>query len=407
MEKLITNLCLKKYFSIIFIAILLTSCKQSMNSHDIINLTSTPSSAIKATEVGPQLSQIPSNTPSPTVKPKPTATPLGGGSGMLTFVSEEYGKFNIYTINVASEEIIQRSFTEEFVENPFWSPDGKSIIFTGKVLTDNTFYEEQVFIVDIESDEINQITSGSQNIAPSWSPGGKELAFLSSRDGSWAIYTMGIDGSNLTKHTDGLGYIDQPFWSPDGEAVILADRENIVADSEIIRIVLGQFGYQNITQNDADDLDPSWSPDGTKIAYVSDREGNYEIYIMGADGSNPTRITFTDEWESLPRWSPDGTKIAFHSNVEGNFDIFMINVDGSDLMRLTEHPAQDVSPIWSPDSNFIAFVSLRDDNRWQDCRDARECNSEIYLVDISSGDLIKLTNNPSADVNPAWQPSLK
>ena len=77
------------------------------------------------------------------------------------------------------------------------------------------------------------------------------------------------------------------------------------------------------------------------------------------------------------------------------------------MERLTEHPAQDVSPVWSPDGNVIAFITMRDDARWQDCKDTRECNSEIYLVDIPSGELIRLTDNPSADVNPAWQPPLK
>ena len=325
MKNLIAKRCLKNILTILFLAILLASCKQSNNGPD--NLNSTPSSeafsATNASDVIPRVSQTPSVTPSPTLDPTPTMTPLGGGGGLLTYVSEKYGEFNIYTIDIASEEIIQLSFTEEYVENPFWSPNGKTIAFTGKVFTDNTFYQDQIFIVDVDTCEIHQITSGSQNIAPSWSPEGEELAFLSSRDGSWAIYTMEVDGLKSKKHTDGLGYINQPFWSPVAGVIILADRESMVANSEIIRIVLGQIGYQNITQNDADDLDPSWSPDGKKIAFVSYRDGNPEIYLMEADGSNQTRITFSDDWESLPRWSPDGTKIAFQSNVEGNIDIYI------------------------------------------------------------------------------------
>src|SRR6266446_9044235 len=95
-----------------------------------------------------------------------------------------------------------------------------------------------------------------------------------------------------------------------------------------------------------------------KIAFGSTRDsGNHEIYVMNADGSNQTRITNNSAYDDQPRWSPDGTKIAFMTNRNANFEIYSMNADGNGLTRLTNNPAADGFPAWSPDGSKIAFVS--------------------------------------------------
>ncbi|MBI1927063.1 PD40 domain-containing protein [Candidatus Poribacteria bacterium] len=86
----------------------------------------------------------------------------------------------------------------------------------------------------------------------------------------------------------------------------------------------------------------------TKIAFVSNRDGNYEIYVMNANGSNPINLTRHPAKDMTPSWSPDGTKIAFASDRGGNFEIYMMNADGSNLVNLTNHPKLDAGPSWSP-----------------------------------------------------------
>jgi dipeptidyl aminopeptidase/acylaminoacyl peptidase len=100
---------------------------------------------------------------------------------------------------------------------------------------------------------------------------------------------------------------------------------------------------------------PEWSPDGTKIAFTSNREGsdNFEIYVMNADGSGQTNISNNPAYDALPNWSPDGTKIAFestrHDTLSGRPDIYVMNADdGSNPIRLTTHPAHDEAPDWGP-----------------------------------------------------------
>jgi hypothetical protein len=138
-----------------------------------------------------------------------------------------------------------------------------------------------------------------------------------------------------------------------------------------------------------------------KIAFSSDRdrENNFEIYVMNADGSNPTRLTNNHVSDGFASWSPDGTKIAFHNSTRlgNNFEIYIMNAaDGSGQTRLTNNPASDASPSWSPDGTKIAFASDRDDPP----------NYEIYIMNAADGSgQTRLTNNPAYDILPDWGPA--
>jgi Tol biopolymer transport system component len=91
--------------------------------------------------------------------------------------------------------------------------------------------------------------------------------------------------------------------------------------------------------------------DGTKIAFQSDRDGNFEIYVMDADGSDPVNLTNNPAYDAQPAWSPDGTRIAFHSYRDGNYEIYVMGADGSNPVRLTDNPEGDGYPAWSPGSH--------------------------------------------------------
>jgi Tol biopolymer transport system component len=146
----------------------------------------------------------------------------------------------------------------------------------------------------------------------------------------------------------------------------------------------------NLTNNPALDSGAAWSPDGSRIAFYSDRDGNYEIYVMNADGSGQTRLTNNPAVDNIPAWSPDGSKIAFYSGRDGNWEIYVMNADGSGQTNLTNNPAGDYWAAWSPDGSKIAFTSLRDGN-W-----------EIYVMNADGTGQINLTNNPASDDTPAW-----
>jgi len=151
----------------------------------------------------------------------------------------------------------------------------------------------------------------------------------------------------------------------------------------------------NLTKNPARDSSPSWSPDGKKIAFHSERDGNFEIYVMNADGSEQTNLTKNPAHDESLSWSPDGKKIAFVSIRDGDYEIYVMNADGSEQTKLTKNPARDLSPSWSPDGKKIAFHSERDGN------------SEIYVMNADGSEKARLTNNPALDESPSWSPFLK
>ena len=101
---------------------------------------------------------------------------------------------------------------------------------------------------------------------------------------------------------------------------------------------------------------PAWSPDGRKLAFVSRRDGNSEIYVINADGSGQENLTQHPARDSHPSWSRDGRKLAFVSRRDGNSEIYVMNADGSGLRNVTRTPSNDLDPAWSPDGRAIAFV---------------------------------------------------
>ncbi len=174
-----------------------------------------------------------------------------------------------------------------------------------------------------------------------------------------------------------------------GRIAFASDRDN---DFEIYLIDPDGGGLTRITDNPAEDVGPSWSPDGTKIAFVSNRDGNQEIYTMNADGSNPTRLTNNAAADIEPAWSPDGTKIAFVSSRTGNDEVFVMNAsDGMALDNLTNNAGDDNNPAWAPSGTLLSFSSNRDGDK-----------TEIYRMNADGSNLIRLTNNTFNDLASTW-----
>ncbi len=189
---------------------------------------------------------------------------------------------------------------------------------------------------------------------------------------------------------------------PSPERIAFSSRRD--GNWEIYLMNADGSAQTNLTKNPeqgmnycADDCDPAWSPDGQKIAFASIRgtwpHANSEIYAMNADGSGQTRLTDNPAEDSYPAWSPEGSRIAFARRPLSPFtyDIWGMNADGTGETRLTNDPMDDnMQPAWSPDGTKIAFVSSRDGN------------SEIYVMNADGTQKTRLTNNLVEDWHPAW-----
>jgi Tol biopolymer transport system component len=192
------------------------------------------------------------------------------------------------------------------------------------------------------------------------------IAFLAGRPpggilGRGDIYVVHPDGGELLQLTHMKGSIGELAWSPDGSTILVALGPGTSRPWNIYSMDLAGR-LTKLTDGSSFDQNPTWSPDGRRIAFTSDRPGNpnYEIYVMDADGANLTRLTDDPGIDTEPDWSPDGRQIAFVSSRHGlpgrdNWEIFVMDADGSGVRPLTEDPYFDHDPSWAPDGSRIAF----------------------------------------------------
>ena len=195
---------------------------------------------------------------------------------------------------------------------------------------------------------------------PAWSADGKNIAWCHGvqRGGVIDVWTMKQDGSDKRRVTDLGGRATFPDFSPDGSKLLFTNAA-IGASSDLFVIGVDGTGLVQLTTNPANDGLGAFSPDGRQIVFTSDRTGVGQVYVMDADGSDVTQLTFDDAWkDQLPDWSPDGSKIAYAAGDPG--DILVMNADGTDQHTIVGGPTDDFGSAWSPDGEQIAFIRFDD-----------------------------------------------
>ncbi|MCM3869222.1 MAG: DUF4214 domain-containing protein [Pyrinomonadaceae bacterium] len=176
-----------------------------------------------------------------------------------------------------------------------------------------------------------------------------------------------------------------------GKIAFVSDRDG---NAEIYTMDADGGGQTRLTEEAGEDHSPAWSPDDQRIAFVSTRDGNAEIYVMNADGSGQTRLTNSTAGDLAPAWTRDGLQIGFVSNRDGNDEIYLMNADGSNQSNLTNHPGDDAAFSFSPDGLSMAFSSTREDSQY-----------EIYAMGVTGSvgaPPTRLTTSVGDDTNPSW-----
>ena len=299
---------------------------------------------------------------------------------------------------------------------PVWSPDGRRIAFVrgrGAHKYGNAERDSDIYLANADGSGRRRLTQSPQRDGdPVWSPDGRRLAFVRVRYGVGDrllgfgdIYLVNADGSGLRRLVRAIsplvrmpggptwGFSANPAWSPDGRRIAFVSNRD--GSDDIFVVNADGSGLRNLTRSRGNDHDPVWSPDGRVIAFQGHRArpseqeravcrghcDREEIYTVNADGSGLRRLTRNWGGDGAPAWSPDGRKILYqHRN-----DIWVMNADGTgkrDITRSVTQPfAIDGGAAWSPDGRKIVFISNRGDGK----------GLEIYVMSADGSGKRKLT----------------
>ena len=252
--------------------------------------------------------------------------------------------------------------------------------------------DTEIFTMNFDGSSQQQLTTNNNIIdrLPNISFDGHDIYFASSRNGEYDIFRMSINGDEVTQ-ISGAGSPDlYPKLSPDGLKVLYQRGNDALQVYELFVMDNDGSNLIKIASNpDVSLFQPTWTPDGNKILFVSTIDGDAEIYMINADGSNQTQLTSNSSHDTWPSVSYDGSSIVFDSNREGNWDIFKMNIDGSNQTRLTYDYAADGNPCFGPTGD-IAFTSWRDGD------------AEIFVMSSDGTNLRQLTDNAVEDNYPDW-----
>jgi Tol biopolymer transport system component len=241
-----------------------------------------------------------------------------------------------------------------------WLPGGQQLNFIASRYDAEAFAPNDVDILDLASDDLRTVLTGPYFFRFQWSPDGLRLAYTkdlepfpdSEGEAPLQVFVADADGSNARQ----LGPRDllrwSPTWAPDGTR--LAFVRSGPAGQDIAISPWDRFDEAPVPAELPDGIfidDLTWSPQGNKLLFsaILPDIKSY-IYVINTDGNGLARLTQAQgrEGDYNPTWSPDGTKIAFHSDRDGNFEIYVMNADGSEQTRLTNNPADDIGPAWRP-----------------------------------------------------------
>jgi TolB protein len=237
--------------------------------------------------------------------------------------------------------------------------------------------------------------SGDLLLTPRFSPNSMEVTYMSFSDGVPRVYIYNIETNQKEIVGDFPNMSFAPRYSPNGQSVVMSLQSDDGRNSNIFELDLRSRQLQQLTDTPAINTAPSFSPDGQQIAFESDRGGSQQIYVMNADGSNQTRISFDQGRYSTPVWSPDGKWLAFTKQASGKFAIGVMSPSGEGERILTEG-FHNEGPTWSPNSRVVMFF-----------RESGGANGgpQLHSVDISGYNERKI-ETPGFASDPAWSPRL-
>lgn len=258
----------------------------------------------------------------------------------VAFISDRNGSPGLWVMDASGQsEHIAFPAQDGAVKGFFWAPDSRHISYQVE-----TPAGSDIYIGDITTSESEAVPLTTRDVQlGGWSPDNNWFlysAFSGSAAGVHRKTPKGVDDVRLTAGVD-----SDARWSPDGDLIAFTRRAD---DGTLDLAVVGRDGRDEkvLLRNGRNEGGTAWSPSGDHIAFVSDRDGDPEIYVIKPDGKGLTRLTDNQESDFDPRWSRDGRSVLFVSDTDGDFDLFTMRPDGSRQARVVDTVANEITPDW-------------------------------------------------------------
>jgi len=252
----------------------------------------------------------------------------------------------------------------------------------------------RLWAVDSDGEGLVSVAESGSPLSSAWSPDGAMVAYNTLTPAQVVVKDLANDQARVI--ASGAGVFISPVFSPDGASVVYGHGEDEGVDI-FIAPTSGGGGHRLSVGRGSDNVSPTFSPDGRRIAFMSARAGHPEIYTMDADGTNVELLTPPEFGErshrASPDWSPDGRSVAFHSMIGTSFQIMTISLRDRGLKQLTSE-GRNEDPSWAPDGRHITFTSNRTGVK------------QLWIIDVETGRSRQLTHGSSDARNAAWSPRL-
>jgi TolB protein len=304
-----------------------------------------------------------------------------------------------------------RTVAHKFCGDLLEALTGKKSFFLTKVITGRSTAKnnKEIFVMDWDGANVEQITKlDTVSVSPSWSRDGNYAAFSSfvfhknikMRNNDLFLYSFKNKQRKLISAQKGQN--STAVFMPDQQSIIFRLSPNN-GSADLYKMNLDGSGKVALTNGPrgAMNVEPALSPDGTKLAFSSDRSGKAMIYVMDLETKAVKRLTFAGQYNSTPAWSPDGKRLTFMGNLDSHFDVYIIDADGKNLQKLTSarkpngRNADNEDPSFSPDGRLIMF------------RSNRTGNYQLYVVTTDGKDSYRITFDNHNYYGPKWSPFLK
>lgn len=289
------------------------------------------------------------------VTPTTPNAPRSAQDYIIAWYGNKTGSDEIYTLSLNNPT--PRPLTSNGRQNrfPAWSPDGSQLLFQSNLDGDDDIYQ-----INLDGSGLQNITqNNTEDRQAAWSPRGDEIAYISAVGPSnWDILILNLNTGERRNVTQSDGVEEGgPAWSPDGNSI--AYYSNVNGNFDIFIADVNGNAMRQVTFSEGDELMPDWSPDGRYIAFSSGGQEQSDIYVLNVIQGVLYRLTANPVFNLSADWFPDG-RIAFSSNRDGDYELYIMNPDGSGLKALTDNTAKDGSPTVQPQDGIVAVLGPDD-----------------------------------------------